>query len=319
VGTLSVPASGVVYLDTAPIIYTIERHADYEALLLPLWAALDGHQIDEILTSELTLLETLVKPLRDGDHALAADYEKLLTATGVRTQPITASLLRDAAHIRAAVGGIVVMDFQKLISSPSEAYQEGLRFFMGEGVLNQTIQRVRRDLEHAGIDYSVIGALALNQHGYKRFTEDIDLLMTSEGLQKFQELLVGLGYRPSFEGASRKFRTTQENVTVEIITTGEYPGDGQPKPVRFHDPKDDFVVIDGIKTVTLEKLLELKLASGMTAPHRLKDLADVQELIKVKNLDVDFAGKLNPYVREKFLELQRAVALAQEQEQGRVR
>lgn len=59
-GTLSIPASGIVYLDTAPVIYTIERHADYEALLLPLWAALDNHQI-EILTSELTLLETLVK------------------------------------------------------------------------------------------------------------------------------------------------------------------------------------------------------------------------------------------------------------------
>ena len=45
----------------------------------------------------------------------------------------------------------------------------------------------------------------------------------------------------------------------------------------------------------------------MTAPHRLKDLADVQELVKVKNLTADFAEKLNPFVREKFLELQKAV------------
>jgi len=59
--------------------------------------------------------------------------------------------------------------------------------------------------------------------------------------------------------------------------------------------------------LTLEKLIELKLASGMTAPHRLKDLADVQELIKVENLTADFAEKLNPFVREKFLELQKAV------------
>jgi hypothetical protein len=44
-------------------------------------------------------------------------------------------------------------------------------------------------------------------------------------------------------------------------------------------------VIDGIKTVILEKLIELKLASGMTAADRLKDLADVQELIKTKSLD----------------------------------
>lgn len=204
------------------------------------------------------------------------------------------------------------MDFQKLIASPSDAYQEGLRFFMGEGVLNQTIQRVKRDLERAGIDYNVIGALALNQYGYRRFTEDIDLLLTKEGLEQFHALLVGLGYRPAFEGATRKFRTSQENVSVEIVTTGEYPGDGLPKPVRFPDPKEAFVVIEGVKTITLEKLIELKIASGMTAPHRLKDLADVQELIKIKNLGEDFAEKLDPYVREKFLNLQRAVVRAKE-------
>lgn len=200
------------------------------------------------------------------------------------------------------------MDFQKLLASPSETYQEGLKFFMGEGVLNETVRRVASDLERAGIDYSVIGALALNNYEYRRFTEDIDLLMTKEGLQEFREKLVGLGYRPAFEGATKKFRTTQENVSVEIVTTGDYPGDGKPKPVQFHNPKDDFIIIDGVKTVTLEKLIELKLASGMTAPHRLKDLADVQELIKVKNLDANFAGRLNEYVQDKYLELQRAVA-----------
>jgi len=62
-----------------------------------------------------------------------------------------------------------------------------------------------------------------------------------------------------------------------------------------------------VKTLSLEKLIELKLASGITAPHRLKDLADVQELVKVKNLTADYADKLNPFVREKFLELQKAV------------
>ena len=66
-------------------------------------------------------------------------------------------------------------------------------------------------------------------------------------------------------------------------------------------------VIDGLKTISLEKLIELKLASGMTAPHRLKDLADVQELVKIKSLNADFAEKLDPFVREKYLELQKAV------------
>jgi hypothetical protein len=67
-GSLSLPASGSVYVDAAPVIYAVERHADYAPLLLPLWAAMDAQQI-EVVTSELTLLETLIKPLRDGDGA----------------------------------------------------------------------------------------------------------------------------------------------------------------------------------------------------------------------------------------------------------
>ena len=57
----------------------------------------------------------------------------------------------------------------------------------------------------------------------------------------------------------------------------------------------------------LPKLVELKLASGMTAPHRLKDLADVQELIRVASLPRELADDLDPYVREKYLELWRTV------------
>ena len=45
----------------------------------------------------------------------------------------------------------------------------------------------------------------------------------------------------------------------------------------------------------------------MTAPDRLKDLADVQELIKIRGLSRHFAEKINPYVREKYLELLEAV------------
>ena len=203
-------------------------------------------------------------------------------------------------------------DFQKIISSPVTAYDEGLRFFMGEGILNEVLRKITKDLEKKGIDYNLIGAVALNQYGYRRFTEDIDLLLSREGLEKFRNELVGLGYRPAFEGATKKFRTTAENVTVEIITTGEFPGDGKPKPVVFPNPAESETEIDGIKTLSLEKLIELKLASGMTAPHRLKDLADVQEVIKIKNLTSDFAEKLNPFVREKFLELQKAVEASNE-------
>ena len=129
------------------------------------------------------------------------------------------------------------------------------------------------------------------------------MLLTREGLERFHEELVGFGYQPAFEGSRKQFRSTEGNIRVEIVTTGEYPGDGLPKPVKFPDPADVRLKIDGMKTITLEKLIELKLASGISAPHRLKDLADVQELIKVKHLDARFADKLDASVREKYIEL----------------
>ena len=205
-------------------------------------------------------------------------------------------------------------DFQSVLASPDATYEEGLKFFRGTGMLNETLQKLARDLERKGIDYAVIGAIALNRHAYRRFTEDIDLLLTREGLEKFWAELDGLGYRPAFEGARKKFRTV-DNVPVEIITSGEFPGDGLPKPVVFPDPTTASTVIDGIKTITLEKLIELKLASGMTAPDRLKDLADVQELIKIKRLDAAFGERLDPYVREKFSELADSVKFRNENEE----
>jgi hypothetical protein len=208
----------------------------------------------------------------------------------------------------------MAIDFQTVISSPSAAYDEGLKFFQGKGMLNDALRRVTEDLERNEIDYAVIGPIALNQHGYRRFTEDIDLLLTKEGLEKFRQKLVGFGYRPAFSGAKKKFRTTEENIPVEIITSGEFPGDGLPKPVQFPNPNEVSVKIDGIKTVSLEKLIELKLTSGISAADRLKDLADVQELIKIKKLDADFADKLDEFVRAKFLELHKAVADAKNEE-----
>src|ERR1043165_5491064 len=192
-------------------------------------------------------------------------------------------------------------------ASVIEMYEEARRYFMGEGTLNKTLARLSNDLEERGIDYMVIGAVALLAHGYPRFTEDIDLVMTAEGLQKFHEELVGLGYAPAFPGAKKRLRSTRDNVSIEVMTTGEYPGDGKPKPVRMPAPMDASPEIDGIRVVTLEKLIELKLASGISAPDRLKDLADVQELIKIRKLDAEFAARLNPYVREKYRELEAAV------------
>jgi len=203
----------------------------------------------------------------------------------------------------------VVVDFQTILASPDETYDEGRRFFRGKGMLNKALLKIAADLDREKIEYAAIGAIAMNRHGFRRFTEDIDLLLTREGLERFHAVLVGRDYRPAFESARKQFRTT-DRVPVDIVTAGEFPGDGLPKSVVFPDPADFAVIIDGVKTITLEKLIELKLASGMTATDRLKDLADVQELIKLKGLDETFGESLDVYVQDKYRELLEGVVSA---------
>ncbi len=115
--------------------------------------------------------------------------------------------------------------------------------------------------------------------------------------------MVGRGYVPAFQGAIKSYRDTETQVKIEFLLTGDYPGDGKPKPVAFPDPAGARVDKDGIWLITLEKLIELKLASGMSASHRLKDLADVVELIVSQSLPRDLAATLDPSVRSEFIRL----------------
>lgn len=180
--------------------------------------------------------------------------------------------------------------------------REGDRFFQGRGPVHETLRAVVAKLDALGIPYAVVGGLALFQHGYRRFTEDVALLVSWEGLKRIHESLEGRGYTIRFEGA-KNLLDAKTRVSIEFIVSGEYPGDGKIKPVSFPDPAQVGEEYDGIRYLNLPSLVELKLASAMTNPERLRDRADVQELIKILGLHKDFSTGLNPFVRASFDEL----------------
>lgn len=181
---------------------------------------------------------------------------------------------------------------------------------MKEGKVHLTLKRLARALEEESIPYAIVGGMALNLLGYARETVGVDILLTPEGLERFRERLVGRGYILAFAGAVKSFRDSQTQVKVEALTTGEYPGDGKPKPVAFPDPSTAGVERDGYRVIALEKLIELKLASGMTAPHRLRDLADVQDLISILGLPLELEERLDESVRGEYRRLWEAVQQA---------
>ncbi len=108
-GSLILPATGPVYVDTQVCIYTVEQHPVYSPLLKPLWAAVSAGAV-HVVTSELTLMEVLVGPIRRGDTKLEADYEEFLQFPGIRMIAMTPAVLRAAARLRGSNLGLRTPD-----------------------------------------------------------------------------------------------------------------------------------------------------------------------------------------------------------------
>ena len=194
------------------------------------------------------------------------------------------------------------MDPAKIDQRFEAALESAEGFFMKTGKVHRAMLALTQRLDEQRIPYAIAGAMALGAHGYERVTTDVDILLTREGLAQFKQVNLGRGYVEKFPG-SKGMRDTEHDVPIDVLVAGEYPGDGLPKPVAFPDPSSIAVEGGRFRILPLATLLELKLASGMTAAHRLKDLADVLEIIRASGLTPDFAMRLNPYVRDKYLEL----------------
>jgi hypothetical protein len=169
-------------------------------------------------------------------------------------------------------------------------------FFQKRDPVHKTMRRLAKQLEKAKIPYAVLGGMAVNAHGYQRTTGDLDVLLTAAGFAEFRRRFVPKHYQPHAE-RGRRFTDQKNQVTVDFLITGMYPGSGRPGPVAFPDPAQSSGVIEAVKVVDLLTLVQLKLAA-----HRHQDFADVVHLIDVHKLDETFADRLDPSLRRDYLE-----------------
>jgi hypothetical protein len=133
-------------------------------------------------------------------------------------------------------------------------------------------------------------------HGHERLTNDVDVLLTPAGLEEFRRLFVPKHYEQD-EGRPRRFVDRANQLKLDVLVTGRYPGSGKPGPIAFPDPASVRVQIDKIHYINLETLIQLKLAA-----RRHQDFADVVSLINVHNLNESFRDRLHPSIRRDFLE-----------------
>jgi hypothetical protein len=190
----------------------------------------------------------------------------------------------------------------RLVGQAGRAFNvwEGLKqldqFFQGKDPVHKTMRRLVKRLEKAGIPYVIVGGMALYFHEYRRATNDVDLVVTPEGLAEFRKQFVPKNYS-LIEGRSRHFLDKQSQVKVDILVMGGIPGRGHQTPIRFPDPNVVGEVIDNVRVADLPTLIEMKLAA-----RRHQDFADVEKLILFNNLDESFAQRVHPSVRQDYIE-----------------
>lgn len=102
-GPLTLPTAGSVYIDANAIIYSVERIEPYRGLLVPMWQEAGAGRFT-LASSELVVLETLIKPLRDSNARLEMLFRSVFAATEMELIPATLTIWEDAARIRAATG-----------------------------------------------------------------------------------------------------------------------------------------------------------------------------------------------------------------------
>jgi len=154
------------------------------------------------------------------------------------------------------------------------------------------LSSICRDFEECGIDYAIIGSLAVRCHNYLRAGDDIDVLVSKEGFPKIAQYFIGHGY--SYRPGSTQHLYCEflgGKIPVDIYVEGEQRKNGFP----LSDPRASRIKRLGRWYASLPLLITLKI--------RTDDLRDVFQMIEANELSEEFAAGLEPDVREKFLEI----------------
>jgi hypothetical protein len=146
------------------------------------------------------------------------------------------------------------------------------------------------------IPHLIVGGLAVQEHGYPRVTIDVDIVVPDvlEAVEWLTASLTGPFCRvPDFPDRAEDRRN---GVLIDLLPAGKVLKRGCKVPFPLPGK-----VAEKVQIVPLAELISLKLDSWHSSPNRrLKDKADVNELILRRNLPRDLA--VNPVVRALYTE-----------------
>ena len=135
------------------------------------------------------------------------------------------------------------------------------------GPVDETLARVGRILRDAGIPFAVVGGFAVIEHGYERFTKNVDVLVYANDLIQAMSALRAAGFRGGRTPIGARLRDEQTNVDVDLLGTA-FQGDERALARSARGRRL-------LPVVSVEHLILMKVESA-----RSRDEADVVELLK---------------------------------------
>ncbi len=174
--------------------------------------------------------------------------------------------------------------------------------------LLETARRLHAAFSRAGVDYAIVGGLAVARNGAVRTTQDVDVLTERAGWPKVMQQAAA-----DFDFGVDKAMDRASGIEVDFVFAGEDWGlpFALPRPSAVSELDDDL----GARFMDLEHLLELKCAVYLSKKAHegmelaAKDLADVVHLMQANASRVGeplFAA-VHPAVRDELARIWRSI------------
>lgn len=154
-------------------------------------------------------------------------------------------------------------------------------------------------LKSQGINFTVIGGVAVGLHGFHRQTDDLDILVDKKDEAKMNSLPVGFIRRVT----KKRFNFHDPDVSIDVLYSGEKAG--SEKSIKFVLPNTISEEIKGVSVISLKFLIVYKIASGLYGYARLHDFGDVQRLIQLHKLPENFIDGQRQDLVKKYKEIWR--------------
>jgi hypothetical protein len=150
-----------------------------------------------------------------------------------------------------------------------------------------------RKFNDKGLDYVVIGGVALVMHGVVRLTADLDLMVAldHDNLRKLVDAMAELGYRPRIpeppeallDPDKRKFWQEEKNMEVFSFFSPDQPlallDIMIREPIAYQRLKSNAVVMavgtSPVPVASIDDMIELKQISGR--PQDMEDIKALEE------------------------------------------